>query len=81
MCLLSNDGLSKAFEQTPHGRSVLSLGLALGVGPVSTRSPWELAAELSPEIDFLSSSAEGGDAESTLESNDMDRSKGESKKK
>lgn len=79
MCRLSNEGLSKALEQTLHGKSVLSLGLALGVGiPASGRSPCELAAELSPDIDFLSSSADCGDAEKTRDSRDIERSSGES---
>lgn len=79
MCLLSSEGLSKALLQTPQGRSVLSLGLALGVGTVASgKSPCELAAELSPETDFLSSSADGGDPLKALESRDMDKSSGES---
>lgn len=79
MCLLSSEGLSKAFEHTPQGSSVRSRGRALGVGtPASGRSPCELAAELSPEIDFLSSSADGGEPERTLERRDIERSKGES---
>lgn len=79
MCLLSKEGLSKALLQTPQGRSVLSLGLARGVGTaVSGRSPCELAAELSPDTDFLSSSADGGDPVKALERRDIERSNGES---
>lgn len=79
MCLLSKEGLSNALLQTPQGKSVLSLGLALGVGTaVSGRSPCELAAELSPDIDFLSSSAEGGELERALDRRDIERSRGES---
>lgn len=79
ICLLSNDGLSKALLHTLQGSKVLSLGLALGVGPpVSGISPCELAAELSPEIDFPSSSADGGEPDRALESKDIERSKGES---
>lgn len=81
MCRFSSDGLSKALEQTLQGSSVLSLGLALGVGtPASGRSPCELAAELSPDMDFLSSSADCGEAESTRERRDIERSSGESEK-
>lgn len=80
MCLLRRDGLSKALLQTPHGSNVLSLGLALGVGNAdSERSPWELMAdELSPEMDFLSSSADGGDPVNALVNRDIDKSNGES---
>lgn len=82
MCRLSNEGLSKALEHTLHGSSVLSLGLALGVGiVVSGRSPCELAAELSPDMDFRSSSADCGEAEKTRDSKDIERSSGESAKK
>ena len=81
MCLFNSDGLSNALLQTPQGSSVRSLGLALGVGTlVSGRSPCELAAELSPETDFRSSSAEGGDPLKALDSRDIDKSSGESEK-
>lgn len=80
MCRLRRDGLSKALLQTLQGKRVRSRGLALGVGPpLSGKSPWELAAELSPETDFPSSSAEGGDPESALDSSDIDKSNGESR--
>lgn len=79
ICLFNNEGLSNALEQTPQGRRVRSRGLALGVGkPGSGRSPWELAAELSPDIDLCSSSAEGGEPDKARERRDMERSKGES---
>lgn len=79
MCLLSNDGRSKALLQTPHGSKALSRGLALGVGTFcSGKSPCELAAELSPDSDFLSSSPEGGEIDKALDNNDIDKSKGES---
>lgn len=82
MCLFRSDGLSKALLQTLQGNKVLSLGLALGVGaPVSGMSPWELAAELSPEIDLPSSSADGGDPDKALDSSDIERSNGESSRK
>ena len=82
MCLLSRDGRSKALLQTLQGRRVLSLGLALGVGPLcSGMSPCELAAELSPDTDFPSSSADGGDPDSARDSSDMERSNGESANK
>lgn len=81
MCRFSREGLSKALVQTPQGRSALSLGRALGVGPLdSGRSPCELAAELSPDNDLPSSSADGGEFDSALESSDIDRSSGESVK-
>lgn len=80
MCLFNNEGLSKALLHTPHGKSVLSLGLALGVGVnlLSGRSPCELAAELSPDKDFPSSSADGGDPCKALDNSDIDRSNGNS---
>ena len=79
ICLFSKDGLSKALLHTLHGKRLLSLGLALGVGPLdSGKSPCELAAELSPDTDLPSSSADGGDPDSALESNDIDKSSGES---
>lgn len=82
ICLLSKLGLSKAFEQTPHGNKALSRGLALGVGPGgSGKSPCEEAADdaLSPETLLCSSSvAEGGEPLSALDSSDIDRSSGES---
>jgi hypothetical protein len=81
MCLLSSEGLSKALLQTPHGSRVLSLGLALGVGTLASgRSPCELAAELSPETDLRSSSADGGEPLKARESSDIERSRGESVK-
>lgn len=79
MCRFNKDGLSNALLHTLQGKSVRSLGLALGVGPpVSIISPCELAAELSPETDFPSSSADGGDPDSALDNNDIDKSSGES---
>lgn len=79
ICRLSREGLSKAFEHTPQGNNVLSRGLALGVGRAdSGKSPCELAAELSPDIDFLSSSADEGDAERARDKRDIERSSGES---
>lgn len=79
MCRLRSEGRSKALLQTPQGSRVRSLGLALGVGTVcSGMSPCELAAELSPDTDLRSSSADGGDPVKALDSNDMDRSSGES---
>lgn len=79
MCLFRSEGLSKAFVQTLQGNRLLSLGLALGVGaPDSKTSPCELAAELSPETDLPSSSADGGELEKALDSNDIDKSNGES---
>lgn len=82
MCLLSKEGLSKALLHTPQGKRARSRGRALGVGPLdSGKSPWELAAELSPDNDFLSSSAEGGECDKARESKDIERSKGESARK
>lgn len=81
ICLLSKDGRSKAFEHTEQGSSVLSLGRARGVGAgvwLSGKSPCELAAEESPETDLPSSSALGGEPDNARESNDIDRSNGES---
>lgn len=81
ICLFKSDGLSNALLQTLQGSRLRSRGLALGVGPLgSGRSPCELAAELSPETDFPSSSAEGGEPDKALESKDIERSKGESAK-
>lgn len=82
MCLFNRDGLSNALLQTLQGRRARSLGRALGVGPLgSGKSPCELAAELSPDKDFLSSSADGGEFDKALDNNDMDRSNGESETK
>lgn len=79
MCLLSSDGRSNALLQTPQGRRVRSRGLARGVGTLASgKSPWELAAELSPDRDFRSSSADGGEPLKALDNSDMDKSRGES---
>lgn len=65
--------------QTLQGNKLLSLILTLDVGALDSRmSPCELAAELSPETDFPSSSIEGGELENALESSEVDKSKGES---
>lgn len=82
MCLLSNDGLSNALLQTLQGSNVRSRGRARGVGMTgfSGKSPCELAAELSPLTDFLSSSAEGGEPLNARDNSDIDRSRGESGK-
>lgn len=81
ICRFKRDGLSKAFVQTLQGNKLLSLGLALGVGTLgSGRSPCELAAELSPDTDFPSSSPDGGELGNALDSNDIDKSSGESAK-
>lgn len=79
ICLLRREGLSKALLQTPQGSNVLSLGRALGVVIIfSGKSPCELAAELSPDTDFLSSSFDGGELLRALERRDIERSRGES---
>lgn len=85
MCRFNNDGLSKAFEQTPHGNNARSRGLALGVGPTdvgSVISPCDDAAELaelSPLTLLCSSSVvDGGELDNPRDNNDIDRSRGES---
>lgn len=79
ICLFRREGLSNALLQRLQGSNVLSLGRALGVGTaVSGISPCELAAELSSETDFLSSSGDGGELVSERESRDIDKSNGES---
>lgn len=79
MCLFKSEGRSKALLHTPHGSNVRSRGRALGVGTVvSGRSPWDDAAEESPETDFLSSCSEGGEPDKARERSDIERSRGES---
>lgn len=91
MCLLSKLGLSNAFPHTSHGSIARSprVGLALGddfgmLIAESMMSPVLLAPDEcneSPEIDLCSSSPlETGEIGSnTLDSRDIERSKGESK--
>lgn len=93
ICLLSRLGRSNAFPHTSHGNSARSprVGLAFGddLGIVmveSNKSPVLLAADDeddvndSPETDLCSSSPpDGGDiGNSTRDSNDIDKSNGDS---
>lgn len=93
ICRLSKLGLSNALPQTSHGNNARSprVGLAFGddLGIViveSIKSPVLLAADDdedvndSPDTDLCSSSPpEGGDiGNSTRESNDIDKSNGDS---
>lgn len=102
MCLLSNDGRSKALRQTSHGRRVRSPRNGLGFTGVVLHTImftlWssdavspdkELAEDDSPDSDLRSSvsSPLGGedaddaeDVPNARESNDIDRSNGESGK-
>lgn len=86
MCRFKSDGRSKAFPQTSQGNKALSdfAGLLWTLGVVISNSSFDDPADddvkESPETDLCSSSGpEGGEmGSSTLDSNDVDRSNGES---